>query len=248
MCKIRYILLIIVISFFSCKKEAIDPCAGYVDEVFQYPPFPENGWENDWYEESKALFEIPEQVLTCISTDNLITTCLNYPQFNIFYTYDTWQSGFSFVALMSNGFQELPQRQDCGSVMLERYLTMNPFNQNLSEHDFLEFEIFMSQRVILKKLTLAEKLALMEHALTINEDKIDAGFQYSEGKIGGYVIMGRMMWIDNFQPFMEVFNEDTMVLLRIFIDDAQWFYNDWCKPDEIISEYAIQYFEYLKEK
>jgi hypothetical protein len=148
---------------------------------------------------------------------------------------------------MCNGFPELFEREDAGGVMIERYLSMNPFNVNLTEHDFLEFEIFISQPILLSRLNNNEKLDLMQHATQLNADKIEAGFQYSEGKIGGYVIMGRMMYVDNFQPFMGVFNRDSMILLRHFTLDAQWQYNDWCKPDKIISKHALEYLESLKQ-
>jgi hypothetical protein len=246
---IRLILLIFLIVMSSCNRDNEDICSGYVDAEYEYPPFPEDGWETDnWYEESKKLFGIPEQVLKCISTENLITSCLNYPQKNLFYAYDSWQAGFEVIMNMCNGFIELFDREDAGRVMVKRYLSMSPFSNNLIEHDFLEFEIFISQPILLSKLSKREKLDLAQHAIQLNMDKIKAGFQFSEGKIGGYVILARMMHVDNFSPFMEEFNKDSMVLLRLFTLEAEWFYNEWCKPDEIISAYASRYVEHLNQK
>ena len=250
MIKIRLVSLIVIISFTFCEKnnDSDDPCSGLVDKDFMYPPFPENGWKTDnWFEESKAHFAIPVNVLECISTTSLITTCLNHPQKALLYAYSTRQDGFEIWVEQCNGFEELFHREDAGSILLTQYKQMNPFNENLSENDFLEFEITLSQPVILSKLTSIEKEKLLTFVFELNQDKIDAGFKYDDGKIGGYLAMGRLMFTDRYEPFIEEFERDSLILLRIFVLEAEWLYNDWCKPDEIISEHALDYLNTFKK-
>jgi hypothetical protein len=248
--QIRFAFLIVLIAISSCKKkdEVQDTCLGYVDVEYQFPSFPPNGWRTDnWFEESKAYFAIPESILKCISTDKLITACLNHPQKALFYTGDTWQQGMKIMEQQFNGFHELSLRNNLARVMLNKYQNMNPFDKNISEQNFLQFEILMAQSYNLSKLNSDEKVSLVQYVIKLNENKISAGFKYTDGKIGGYVILGRLMQMDNYKPFMNEFNQDLMVLLRIFVLDAEWLYNDWCKPDEIISKHAIEYLNFLKK-
>lgn len=246
---IRVAFLIVLFAISSCKKkdEVQDNCLGYIDLEYKFPSFPQNGWKtDDWFSESKAYFDIPESTLKCISTDKLINACLNHPQKALFYTGDTWQQGMKIMDRQFNGFNELSLRNDLARVMLNKYQNMSPFDKNLSEQIFLQFEILMAQSYNLSKLNLDEKVALVQYVIKLNEDKISAGFKYSDGKIGGLVILGRMMQMDNYKPFMNEFNKDSMVLLRAFVLNAEWQYNDWCKPDEIISKQAIEYLKSLK--
>lgn len=247
---IKVTFLIILIAISSCKKkdEVQNTCSGYIDVKYQFPSFPPNGWKTDnWFFESKAYFDIPDSIIKCISTDNLITACLNHPQKALLYTGDTWQQGMKIMAQQFNGFYELSLRSDAGSILLYRYQNINPFDKNISEQIFLQFEILLAQNYNLSKLNSVEKGTLVQYVLKLNEDKISAGFKYPEGKVGGYVILGRLMQIDNYKPFMNEFNQDVMVLLRMFVKDAEWLYNDWCKPNEIISKHAVEYLKLLKK-
>lgn len=72
----------------------------------------------------REMLEIPEDILTSMSTEDLIETVLAYPCFNDMYFYDSKQQGFKVLAETFNGARELLDRKDAASILLNKYDTI----------------------------------------------------------------------------------------------------------------------------
>jgi len=59
------------------------------------------------HKERVKACQIPETMLTNMTTEDLIETCLNYPIFNEMWFYNSMLDGFEIAAKNFNGFQEL---------------------------------------------------------------------------------------------------------------------------------------------
>lgn len=130
--------------------------------------------------------QIPEEILVQMSTDELVTTVLDYPCFIDMIFYNTYQDGFETVRDNFNGLQELLKRKDSGDCLLETYKNFNlpqilsidnedeKFDESL---ELLYLETILAQPEITETLSdenLAELENLVENNYEIqiaNEDE-----------------------------------------------------------------------------
>ncbi len=75
--------------------------------------------------------QVPEGVLSSMTTEELVEVCLNYPMFDNIWAYDSFPMGLRHVAKHSNAMQELFRRNDNVQHLLnllkEKDLVENPF-------------------------------------------------------------------------------------------------------------------------
>jgi len=255
--KIIILFFFITSIFFSgCEKEKINPCSILVNGVFVYPAYPKDGWKSDdIWDEQRKYFSIPDNVLKCISTEGLIQSIINHPNYKVLlFAYSTWQQGFDRVSIECNGLSELVQRKDAISVLFKRYKEMNPLDfKKYSDSiesakfqiDFWFIEIIMAQPVIFSKLTKDEKIVFFEFIIETYEKKIEAdplyGISWSKLNLG---ILARIMDNDNYQPFIKEY--ESCYLLENFVKTLFLTYNKDCNPKDIIYYYSKEYLETLK--
>lgn len=93
---------------------------------FEYPLQPDmEEWGKLNHGERVLESQIPEDVLKQMTTDELVTTVLNYPCFIDMIFYNTYQEGFEVVRDNFNGLQELLDREDSGVYLLDAYKSIN---------------------------------------------------------------------------------------------------------------------------
>ncbi len=114
----KQFLLIILFSMvgvctFSQKVSSTD---------FTYPMKPgDDKWEKmSSVEERIASLQIPENILTEISTERLLDICLDYPYLLDVMFYDDFQKGIEALRSNFNGFNELLSRKDLGKFVLAK--------------------------------------------------------------------------------------------------------------------------------
>lgn len=116
------------------------------------------------------LLNIPETLLKGISTEELVKSCLNYPEFQLIFTRNDLQSGYNFIRSSFNGFVELESRSDGGKELLKVYAGYKPdaFDLNSTDLEVGKFmskiayiEILMAQTEILNKLNPGDSKELM---------------------------------------------------------------------------------------
>lgn len=91
---------------------------------YKYPVYPNSPeWEASTQDRGnlKAMLQIPENTLKELSTEELVNAVLEYPCFNDMYYYDSKQEGFEAMKSSFNGINELFQRKDADSILLEKY-------------------------------------------------------------------------------------------------------------------------------
>lgn len=89
---------------------------------FTYPMKPgDDKWEKmSSVEERIASLQIPENILTKISTERLLVICLEFPYLSDVLFYDDYQKGFEALRNEFNGFNELLSRKDLGKFVLAK--------------------------------------------------------------------------------------------------------------------------------
>ena len=66
--------------------------------------------------------QIPEDILSSMSTEELVQTVIAYPLNIDMFAYDNTTTGFEVVASHFNGLQELQSRSDSVSELIDLYL------------------------------------------------------------------------------------------------------------------------------
>ena len=215
----QIILIWLVISIvFSCKKK--DPCDDLVNGVYQFPELPE---KHDWTrEEIDEFWDLPEDVCNCITTVGLIETCLNYPNLRLIMAGSNPQSGYEgLVKARFRGIRELETRPDRGIYLLKKYQTIDPLGYDptwepveIGAYNFsiYYFEIIFSQYANLETLTNEEKIKLIETTIVVYEKMKGDLESYSFfGLECTTALAGRLMYLNNYSPFEEAYNDNWLV-------------------------------------
>jgi len=180
-----FLFLLIVLPFFSfAQNEKV---------TWDYPIKPGS---KEWlavpdFSKRLELLNIPAPLLKKISTEELVKSCLNYPEFQLIFTRNDLQSGYNFIRSSFNGFVELETRPDAGKELLKVYAGYKPdgFDLNSTDLEIGNFiceityiEILIAQTEILKKLNLADSKELM--AMCSQKYKVKKDLQKYYGGIG----------------------------------------------------------------
>lgn len=76
-------------------------------------------------EEMQSACQIPDDVLSNLSTEKLVQICMDYPLFGNYLAYDNETFGIKKVMAGFNGFTELKKRTDAAEKLLDRYANVN---------------------------------------------------------------------------------------------------------------------------
>jgi hypothetical protein len=218
----KKITLLLCFSLFvlGCKKKE---CEDTIDQVYVYPVEAAKGKPS---EERIEMFKIPDQVLYCLSTKALVKSCLDYPDFGMIWLYNSLQQGFDQLSSRCNGFDELWQRGDKFRELYSLYQQKNPDRGNWDSYTDLEngrylfdinyVELIISQYEVLHELSVPEKTELFQLALENQKKKVDL-IKYW-GVVGmetSIAILGRIMYLDNYQPLVDEYNNNENMFLSI---------------------------------
>lgn len=93
--------------------------------------YPVRGGSEEWasldsHPDMVEACQIPESILSDMSTAGLVITVLNYPLFWDIYFFNTPEKGLQVITSRFNGLQELMKREDAGVELLAIYRTMEP--------------------------------------------------------------------------------------------------------------------------
>lgn len=196
----------------SCEGD--NPCARLVNGVYQYPKFPDK--HSLSREQMHEYIDLPPDIRDCISTEGLIESCLTYPDISLIYAGSNPQTGYNLVFSMFSGLGELEHRTDASDQLLVKYESVDPLKVS-SITDTIEagrymfnlniIEIIISQYTYLNKLSVQQKKALVSRTRSVYLLKRKKGDYYSVwGLAFTSAILGRLMKLDNYIPFMEAYN------------------------------------------
>ena len=111
--------------------------------------------------------QLPEEMLTELSTDALIEAVIDYPFFSDVYAFDNVQDGFDIMYDSFNGVRELSMRNDAATVLLDKYSNEPVLTETTPDSDVFritDIEILISQDFITDKLSDTEKKQLINVA------------------------------------------------------------------------------------
>jgi hypothetical protein len=233
-----YIILFFLYFFLSdCSKETYIPSCyiAHIPDAYDYPLKPGMpGWELlNSSAEMDSVLQIPEDVLFSISTEGLIETVLSYPRFADLYFQEDIQFAFDILIEHFNGFPELLKRQDAAILLLNRYKSMEPRCQennwpsiprpgSSTSFSFAFIEILLAQYDILQQLDNEDTHILLKEAIEKYEEK--QVYNYSVfSKKHTVLIAGRILFLNNYAPFMEEYSNDIYV--KNFIDRIMLYSN-----------------------
>lgn len=142
-------------------------------------------------EEMKAACQIPDDILSKMSTEELAKVCINYPLYGNYALYNDYETGIKAVMSGFNGFTELQKRADAGEKIidcLERYNPANVSSTRSRSADFpalridyinklLELGGFTIQDSIrYKNIMLEKEYELAQIPVPISDSALDDSF------------------------------------------------------------------------
>ena len=176
--KFRKILLVVIVgtlllSLFSFIYADVEKY-GQKNTFYNYPITPDMAeWElfTSGAEMATAC-EIPEEILSELSTEDVLQLILEYPMLPCVAAYDDIQKGFEMVMGSFNGTKELFQRKDAVNVLIKTYDNFNlENNQNIvyginrGGYMLDVLELLLCQNEILEKCTIQQIDKISEIAI-----------------------------------------------------------------------------------
>jgi hypothetical protein len=150
--------------------------------IWDFPIKPgTDGWSKLLDHEMKVqACQMPESVLSSISTQNLIEICLNYPLLLNIAAFSSFQEGMNDFKKSFNGIVELYRRVDAPKYLIERYSNLSPknldpkwssFEKGHYAFTFIALELILSQKALLSSLSNDELKKLLTNSLQKFDDK-----------------------------------------------------------------------------
>jgi hypothetical protein len=96
--------------------------------VWDYPVKPgmEQWKELKSYEDQLQAYNIPDEIITKISTVELVKICLAYPEWGVVNAFNDRRTGLSNMISNFNGFRELFMRNDAAKELIKVYSNLDP--------------------------------------------------------------------------------------------------------------------------
>ncbi len=155
------------------KKVNASDITEFYDNVIEQPI-----WSNTVSRiERGKMVQIPEDMLSDLSTDDLIEAVLDYPFFIDVYAFNNIQTAVDIMYDSFNGLRELTSRSDLVPALIEKYRA-EPVAEKNSDDDVLRLdniEILLSQDFVTEQLSSDDVAELSELILVKHEEKIKSG-------------------------------------------------------------------------
>lgn len=206
---IATLMMLVSISVFAGKND--------ISDAYEYPIVPGT---KEWKEiqshtEMVEVSQIPENLLSKMTTEGLLETVLNCPVLGEIMAFSTYQQGYNSVCKNFNGLQELSNREDLSQIILEKYYELNntikPENKSLRMKfnvKIIGIEMIISQDFVIKNLNDEQKIILLQETIKRYESTSD-GLGYSTPwKKSTFYIIDKTMLSLNYQPYIELLSLD----------------------------------------
>jgi hypothetical protein len=157
---------------------------------WEYPINPSSiEWKNlETYAEQLQAYNIPSEIIKKISTEELVKTCLSYPEWRLINAYTNRHIGLSNIIALFNGFNELFLRDDAAKELIRVYVQMDPkmidltwssLQKGIFSFQFVCIEMLLSHRAIIMKLDSTDIRLLMDEAVSKYKNMAQASNFYS---------------------------------------------------------------------
>jgi len=205
-----FILIAIFLPFLGCNH-----CENGGDEAYSFPKLPSGHVMTN--EEINEFYQLPKQEKKCLTTPALIETYLTYPQFDLVFAWVNPQTGYQHIESIFNGIQEFNNRKDNAECLMDKYKSMDPEGYDttwslikIGEYtfSFVYVELILGQNDLLGSLSIDKKVSLLEECqgkyTIIKNDSTTYGVPMGTSLV--CFIMARMMYNDNYQPLLDLYN------------------------------------------
>ncbi len=160
-------------------------------------------------EKFEAL-QIPVDILSSISTEGLVETCISYPLYPEFIYFDSLYNGIISLENNFNGLKELYQRKDAAMELVQFYLGINIKNLH-NNHNFPQFqlsylEFVLANQTIVDLMTSDERIILMRAVLN-NTYERDSEERFSCEDVSKALLLGRALLKES-TAFQEYLSND----------------------------------------
>jgi len=150
--------------------------------AYEYPikPGTEEWKQLKNHKEKVEVCQIPENTIHSLTTEELLDVCLNYPLIGDIMAFNNVQEGFDAFKNNFNGVNELLQRNEFPSILLERYSKIEPSNYEMEwsnnkkveyAYKIMVLEFFIAQDEVLYKLDINKKKDIVRLLLSKKEEK-----------------------------------------------------------------------------
>ena len=237
--------LTIIVIVLSCNKTEIpeevkDPCDALVDGVYQYPtqrPDP-----TLTQEETKEYWNIPEDVLGCLTTDGLIKSCYKTIYGIFIDASNGYQSGYNLLKGWCRGFDELERRPDAPNALISYFKSIELPHK--IDYNLFGIEVATAQNSILKRFSKEQKIEMLNLALKYHAERRDI---FNRGAIildGTIVFLSRLLVFDKNEMFLQSMERNDE--LTRFIDGTGTYQLSIEKADTIV-HYTEMYLNKIKQ-
>lgn len=172
-------------------------------------------------DEKLKACQIPDSILSDISTEGLIQSWLDFPLVNEILLANSLQEGVEFFIVNFSGLKELCKRKDAGEKLYERYQKMNPLcitwltndtDRGAYTFSFTYIEMLLGQDTILNNLTTLQKKSLVSEAVNKynGKNKYEVYFG-SFGAATSMFVCGKAMQNSLYEPFLTEVNNSPIL-------------------------------------
>ncbi|MDR1499661.1 MAG: hypothetical protein LBI58_01625 [Tannerellaceae bacterium] len=192
--------------------------------------YPVNSKSKEWknlksIDEQFEAYNIPAGIIKNISTEELVKTCLSYPEWGLIHAYNDRQTGLSVIVSLFNGFQELFSRDDAAKELMKVYIKLDPLavksdwtalEQGQYAFRFNQIELLLMQRTMIAKLDDKGLLELNNIAISKYKSKKKLPKQYSLFDLSPTVgiclsiFEKENAYVTNIDPSMRLFRNSLM--------------------------------------
>lgn len=154
-------------------------------KAYDYPILPNTvGWKSlSTFKEKIDACQVSNSILEKMSTEDVIETALSYPLLPCIFVYgDNVEEGFNSVYKFCNPLQELTQREDATTLLVNRYLTsINNRYDNSFENIYIE--VFLSHPIFQSKLSendisILKSITKNDSSIHLNSFEIQRDYSY----------------------------------------------------------------------
>ncbi|KPK83075.1 MAG: hypothetical protein AMS27_13345 [Bacteroides sp. SM23_62_1] len=217
--KILVLIMIFPLVSINCIQDDLqnEKCDQLINEPYNFPIKPgDPEWSNfETDVERYNAVQIPESILKCLTDEALLQTCIDYPLYLDFTaSSDTDPStGFEkFLVKKFNGLQELFERKNIETILLDRYISEDMYSFVEKYYIFrLEyFFMFLSRESIISNLDENQVYNFIKNSLdkfdTIQNESPPYILRYSGVELIITYLMAKVMLYHNFLPFVNYYN------------------------------------------
>lgn len=126
------------------------------------------------YEEQLQAYNIPDEIISKISTEELVKVCLAYPEWGVVNAFNDRRTGLNNMMSNFNGFHELFARNDAAKELIKVYSKLDPLaignDWSLLQKGNYGFqinclELLLSHGMIIEKLDVQDKQVLLNEVI-----------------------------------------------------------------------------------